>query len=394
MHPALRQQSYPEILFVVLAGAIAHQQRVRSNLLACDHNRTSAISENDSAERRLQTHLGIKPSFQKTLLYNANKDATSNAAYLHDLLQGCNEVCNTSIAGSPGKYFNEVKKKVDCIGLFGNLQSDAPATTWPPPKVIPDALKNAYVMGGAVTVSSDPQMFFQQRYSGRNARTPTWTKQEIEEQINLAAKSKLNGTYGVKMTNIIRQLIEKHRKQVSGKKMFVIGSEQPWLEVLLLHAGAAHVTTIEYGKIHSEDPRITTMTPAELREKFIATGGKEPRFDGGATYSSIEHAGLGRYGERLNPWGDLQAMAKAWCITKPGGAMFVGVPSAKEDVLYWNAHRVYGPKRWPQLMANWHQVDKAGIPGEPGSPACLQGNACQDMVLTRRVDEKALDMPV
>jgi len=28
-------------------------------------------------------------------------------------------------------------------------------------------------------------------------------------------------------------------------------------------------------------------------------------FDGVITYSSLEHSGLGRYGDALNPWGDL-----------------------------------------------------------------------------------------
>ena len=37
------------------------------------------------------------------------------------------------------------------------------------------------------------------------------------------------------------------------------------------------------------------------------------------TYSSLEHSGLGRYGDSLNPWGDLITMAKAWCLLKPKG---------------------------------------------------------------------------
>jgi hypothetical protein len=29
------------------------------------------------------------------------------------------------------------------------------------------------------------------------------------------------------------------------------------------------------------------------------------QFDGVVTYSSLEHGGLGRYGDELNPWADL-----------------------------------------------------------------------------------------
>ena len=46
-----------------------------------------------------------------------------------------------------------------------------------------------------------------------------------------------------------------------------------------------------------------------------------------------------------------KAMAKAWCITKANGPMFVGMPSSHTDSIAFNAHRIYGPKRWPHLMA-------------------------------------------
>ena len=37
-------------------------------------------------------------------------------------------------------------------------------------------------------------------------------------------------------------------------------------------------------------------------------------FDLIVTYSSLEHSGLGRYGDSLNPWADLITMAKAWYL--------------------------------------------------------------------------------
>ena len=52
-----------------------------------------------------------------------------------------------------------------------------------------------------------------------------------------------------------------------------------------------------------------------------------PQFDAMVTYSSLEHSGLGRYGDSLNPWGDLITMAQAWCLLKPGARALVGLPS-------------------------------------------------------------------
>ena len=63
-----------------------------------------------------------------------------------------------------------------------------------------------------------------------------------------------------------------------------------------------------------------------------------------------------RYGDALNPWGDLIAMARAWCVVKPGGRALVGVPSGKTDVIKFNSAKVYGPLMYAHLFANWKQI--------------------------------------
>ena len=62
-------------------------------------------------------------------------------------------------------------------------------------------------------------------------------------------------------------------------------------------------------------------------------------FDIIVSYSSIEHAGLGRFGDAMHPWGDLVTMARAWCLIKPGGIAVIAVPTAKKDTIEYNAHR-------------------------------------------------------
>jgi hypothetical protein len=79
---------------------------------------------------------------------------------------------------------------------------------------------------------------------------------------------------------------------VRGAHVLVIGSQRPWLETLVLEAGATHVTTLEYAEIISEYPKITTITPDEFAEKFL--DGTLPQFDAMVTFSSLEHSGLGR----------------------------------------------------------------------------------------------------
>ena len=70
------------------------------------------------------------------------------------------------------------------------------------------------------------------------------------------------------------------------------------------------VTTLEYGKIETDHPQLRTVQPQEFAQEYL-DGRMEP-LDGMVTFSSVEHSGLGRYGDELNPYGDLIAMARAW----------------------------------------------------------------------------------
>ena len=134
----------------------------------------------------------------------------------------------------------------------------------------------------------------------------------------------------------IKKVVNKYMK-IKNQHVLVIGSIMPWLETILLVSGARKVTTLEYGKIKSEVSRLETITPSELAERYMNRN--LTQFDAMASFSSIEHSGLGRYGDNLNPWGDLITMARAWCLVKPGGYALVGVPSDKVDNIKYNANR-------------------------------------------------------
>jgi hypothetical protein len=83
------------------------------------------------------------------------------------------------------------------------------------------------------------------------------------------------------------------------------------------------------------------------------------RFDAIVTFSSVEHSGLGRYGDALNPYGDKQTLARAWCLAKPGAPLLLGVMYGATDGLEFNAHRIYGPMQLAHLTANWMLVWRA-----------------------------------
>jgi hypothetical protein len=77
-------------------------------------------------------------------------------------------------------------------------------------------------------------------------------------------------------------------------------------------------------------------------------------------YSTLEHDGLGRYTDPINPYGDFQTMIKISCMLKPGGLLFLAVPTNKYDAIHFNLHRVYGPIRLPILYRYFHLVQVFG----------------------------------
>lgn len=54
----------------------------------------------------------------------------------------------------------------------------------------------------------------------------------------------------------------------------------------------------------------------------------------------IEHVGLGRYGDPINPAGSQLAAAELQRVLQPGGRLFLSVPVGRERVCF-NAHRVF-----------------------------------------------------
>jgi hypothetical protein len=55
----------------------------------------------------------------------------------------------------------------------------------------------------------------------------------------------------------------------------------------------------------------------------------------------LEHIGLGRYGDKLDPFGTEKAIEEINRITKNGGFAIVSVPVYRENVVFFNNHRTF-----------------------------------------------------
>ncbi len=65
----------------------------------------------------------------------------------------------------------------------------------------------------------------------------------------------------------------------------------------------------------------------------------------------LEHIGLGRYGDKIDPWGSEKAIAEITRVLKPGGYLFISVPVDRENRAFFNAHRTFTRRYLLSLFA-------------------------------------------
>ena len=80
----------------------------------------------------------------------------------------------------------------------------------------------------------------------------------------------------------------------------------------------------------------------------------EGRFDGAISISTIEHVGLGAYGDPVAADGDKIAVAKLRRAVKPGGRLFLTVPAGRATTT--PLMRVYDAARLRELIPNAETV--------------------------------------
>ena len=107
----------------------------------------------------------------------------------------------------------------------------------------------------------------------------------------------------------------------------------------------AHVASFREIEIFDVRP-ITTSIPgvvfkqADLMKPLV---GMEGYCDSLSCLHALEHFGLGRYGDPVDPKGFEQGLTHMACLLKDGGTFYLSVPIGRGRVEF-NAHRVFDPR--------------------------------------------------
>lgn len=164
------------------------------------------------------------------------------------------------------------------------------------------------------------------------------------------AKKRFNFYYG-DTDKFLFECLKKYPIQI--KDVAIMGSTVPWYEAIVL-SYKGRPFTFEYNKIKSNDNRLTTYDLDDWDKV-------NKKFDVVLSISSFEHDGLGRYGDPINPDGDLKAMKNVKeNLLNTGGILILSVPIG-QDCIVFNAHRIYGVERFNKLIEGFELVDSFGF---------------------------------
>lgn len=244
-----------------------------------------------------------------------------------------------------------------------------------PYKNIPPELLNKYNMNQQVPILN--------HYldGTKDLDQQSWSRSVMEEHVNNFTSEKIKkGQQGEEPYSYgslwILKAVEKYG--IKNKKVAVIGSLVPWIEAILLNYNNT-VTTVEYNVPVVDYPNLSAISYWDFQKT-------ENLYDCIVTYSSVEHSGLGRYGDPLDPDADLKTMTDIHRNLLQKGVLIWGAPVG-HDAVVWNAHRIYGNVRLPVMFKGfteleWIDFDRNAVLSQP-----LRANSVNPVIVLLKNDD-------
>jgi SAM-dependent methyltransferase len=120
-----------------------------------------------------------------------------------------------------------------------------------------------------------------------------------------------------------------------------VGSSAMMINVL---SAGMHTAFVDYRPLHVRLSNLSSLAGDIVRLPF-----RDACIASLSCLHVIEHVGLGRYGDPINPAGSQLAADELQRVLQPGGRLFLSVPVGRERVCF-NAHRVFAPGTVQSLL--------------------------------------------
>lgn len=131
-----------------------------------------------------------------------------------------------------------------------------------------------------------------------------------------------------------------------------IGCETGAFPAMQIAAGVESCTIFEVRQTAANHERVEVRVQNLTDAKDV-----QPEFDLITCLSTIEHIGLGRYGDPIDPWGDVKMAANLRQLLRPGGILLMSFPTGPGRVVF-NKNRIYTSYRRATLFGDLVQLQK------------------------------------
>jgi hypothetical protein len=82
-----------------------------------------------------------------------------------------------------------------------------------------------------------------------------------------------------------------------------------------------------------------------------------PKADSVSCLHAIEHFGLGRYGDSIDPEGHQKGFSNLISMLEQGGSLYLSFPIGRQNEVHFNAHRVFHPRD----ILNWQSSEDLSL---------------------------------
>lgn len=86
-----------------------------------------------------------------------------------------------------------------------------------------------------------------------------------------------------------------------------------------------------------------------IQADLMRKSARLPTADSISSLHAIEHFGLGRYGDPVDPEGHQKGFSNLVDMLESGGTLYISFPIGRQNEVHFNAHRVFHP----QDILNW-----------------------------------------